>query len=266
MNNILSEIIDSKKIEVKKIKTQKTIKSFEDYELFSLPTLSFIKNIEANSGLNLIAEIKKGSPSKGIIRKSFDPIVIAGNYIKGGADAISILTDEHYFHGSLNYLGEIAKIKNLPLLRKDFIIDEIQVYEAKAYGADIVLLICEVLHKEEIRELTSCAYSLGLEVLLEMHSLDQISKIDFDLNKLIGVNNRDLRTFNTSIQTSIDVSAQLPNDVHFISESGINGKSDIDKLKSLPNCKGVLVGEYFMRRQNIFYSTKEFKNWCANEG
>jgi indole-3-glycerol phosphate synthase len=233
-------------------------------EFFKSATLSFIKLLKDVNTISVIAEIKKASPSKGIIKESFDHIAIAETYFQSGADAVSVLTDEKFFKGSINFLNDIAKFKSVPLLRKDFIINEYQIYEAKAFGADLILLISEILSKNQIAELTHAAYEIGLEVLLELHSEDQLNKIDFNLNNLIGINNRNLIDFSVDLNTCINISHNLPEGVMVVAESGINKKEDVQLLKK-SNINVILVGEYLMRSENITDALIQLKKWCRNE-
>jgi len=259
--NFLNKIIEVKKEEVKKLKQKFTLSSFLDEEFFNAKTRSLINSINHGNKISIIAEIKKASPSKGILIENFDYMKIASIYMKCSVEAISILTDENFFNGHINFLKEIARIKTVPLLRKDFIIDEFQVYEAKAFGADAVLLISEALSKNQIENLTSAAYECGLEVLLELHSLSQLNKIDFNKIKLLGINNRDLGTFQVNLETTKIISEQLPSDVIVVSESGISSRDDILKIRH-PNIKAVLIGEHFMKSNNIEKSINEFKEFC----
>jgi indole-3-glycerol phosphate synthase len=261
MIDILSKIVEVKKDEVKILKRDFTISRFSDFEYFSNECLNFEKALAKPHAISIIAEVKKASPSKGIIRKNFNHLKIADIYMNNGADAISVLTDKQFFMGNISYLHDIAKYKSVPLLRKEFIIDEYQVFEAKANGADVILLISEILSANQIKELSKAAYELGMKVLLELHSEDQISKIDVSINKIIGINNRDLTNFKTDIKTTEDISNKLPNDILFVSESGISNKSDIDYLKSI-RTNAILVAEHFMKSEDIASSLKEMKDFC----
>lgn len=232
---------------------------------FSEKSLSYIEKVKSNKNISIIAEIKKASPSKGLIRENFNHLSIAKIYFNHNVSAVSILTDKEFFQGDINFLLDIAKIKKTPLLRKDFIIDEIQVYEAKANGADIILLICEALSKNQIKEFTSLAEEIGLEVLLELHSVEQIDKIDFAKNKLVGVNNRNLNDFSVDLSTTQIISKYLPEDIILVSESGINKKDDINFLREA-KVNAILVGELLMRSNNIESKFSELNNWCSNEG
>ena len=262
--NILNEILEVKKQEVKELKSKYSLSSFNSTEFFGKKGLSFYDKALSGKSISIIAEIKKASPSKGLIREDFDHIRIAKTYFENSADAVSVLTDKKFFMGDINYLLEIAEIKKSPLLRKDFIIDEIQVYEAKANGADIILLICEALTKDKINELTNIADNIGLEVLLELHSEDQLDKIDFDANKIIGVNNRNLNDFSVDLSTTKRISKDLPEDIVLVSESGISKKEDISFLRKA-GTDAILVGEHLMRAVNIETKLIELKKWCSNE-
>ncbi len=261
MSDILSEIVEVKKEEVKLLKRDFTLSRFSDLEFFDSFPLSFGNALSKPYGISIIAEVKKASPSKGIIREDFNHLNIADIYMNNGADAISVLTDRQFFKGNIIYLIGIAREKSIPLLRKDFIIDEYQVYEAKANGADAILLIAEILSANQIVELSNAAYELGMSVLLEMHNIEEINKVDFSVNKIIGINNRDLTNFKTDIKTTEIISSKLPDDIILVSESGISNKENIDFLKSI-NTDAILVGEYFMRAKNIGDSLKQMKEFC----
>lgn len=263
--DILREILETKKDEVKSLKRKYSISSFEGMEFFNKPNLGFKKNLEINNHLSLIAEIKKASPSKGVIKKDFNHLRIAETYMKHSVDAISVLTDEKYFAGKIEYLQQIASIKTLPLLRKDFIVDEFQIFESKAFGADLILLISEALTKSQINDYTQTASEIGLEVLLEIHSADELKKIDLDVNKLVGINNRDLKNFNVDINTAINMKKLLPSHINLISESGISLKSDIEFLKA-NGINGILIGEHLMRSENLDSELIRLKEWCTSEG
>jgi indole-3-glycerol phosphate synthase len=262
--NILEKILETKKEEVDLIKKEYSISSFESMEFYKKQNLSLYKILKNKSHLSIIAEIKKSSPSKGVIKKDFDHFLIAQNYLDSGMDAISILTDEKYFEGKICYLQEIARISNVPLLRKDFIIDEFQIFQSKAFGADVILLIAEAISKTQIKDFTQTALGIGLEVLLEIHSEEQLNKIDFDANKIIGINNRDLTSFIVDINTTLKLKKILPMNVSIISESGISNKDNIQLLKT-NNINGVLVGEHFMKSENIENELAQFKEWCKIE-
>ncbi len=259
--SFLNKILDTKKEEVNTLRKSFSLNSFKESEYFSKPSISLKTVLRHNDRLGIISEIKKASPSKGILKEDFDHLEIAKKYIKNETDAISILTDRNYFKGDIQFLSDIAAIKTVPLLRKDFILDEYQIFEAKASGADAILLIVEALFKEQITELTAAAKECGLEVLLEIHSSSQLDKIDFDKNDLIGINNRNLDSFEVNLNTTLELAKIIPSDVTLVSESGLNTYDDLRKIKS-SSINAVLVGEHFMRSESIEKSFKEFKEWC----
>lgn len=262
--SFLENILEAKKEEVHDLHSKYLLSYYRDCEFFYANTISLKKALLHNSRLGIIAEIKRASPSKGILREDFNHMDIAGVYLKNKVDAISILTDNIFFMGDIKFIAEAAQIKTVPILRKDFIIDEYQVFEAKAFGADAILLIAEILTKKQINELTSAAVECGLEVLLEIHSRKQLSKIDFSRNNLIGINNRDLETFKVNTGTSLKLSNLIPDDVIIISESGISSAENINMIKS-SKINGVLVGEHFMKADNIEKQLVEFSSWCKYE-
>jgi indole-3-glycerol phosphate synthase len=262
--NILNEILEVKEKEVSDLKKKYSFSSFTEMEFYESETLSFYNSLKNKSEISVIAEIKKASPSKGIIKEDFDQIEIAETYFHNGADAVSVLTDENFFKGKIEYLRNIASFKSLPLLRKDFIIDEYQIFQSKAFGADFILLISEILSKNQLAEFTYAANEIGLEILLELHSEEQLSKIDFNLSNMIGINNRNLDDFSVDLNTCINFSQNLPEDVMVVAESGINNGADVQLLKK-SNIDAILVGEYLMRSENIDAALQQLKKWCQNE-
>lgn len=259
--NILEQIVEIKKEEVKKLRQKYTLNSFKTMESFELKSIKFSEKVKSNENISIISEIKKASPSKGIINEDFNHLKIAETLFKCRTDAVSILTDEKFFKGNIGFLKEIAGIKETSLLRKDFIIDEFQVFQSKGNGADIILLISEILSKSQIIELSHAAKEAGLEVLLELHSEKQIEKIDFDVNKILGVNNRNLGDFSIDLNTTLKLARLIPDDLILVAESGINKKEDIDFLIQA-DIDAILVGEYLMAAKNIEEKFRELKNWC----
>ena len=255
---ILDQIIASKRKEVALKKTVVSIQQLENSDLFNSKTNSLSKSI-MNSPFGIIAEHKRLSPSKTIINHSLSVEEVVKGYENAGASGISILTDNHYFGGSLDDLILARAAVKTPLLRKEFIIDDYQILEAKANGADAILLIAAVLSKEEIKQLSEFAQSLALEVLLEVHNLDELEKSIMPSLTIIGVNNRNLKTFELNLQTSIDLVKYIPNDFVKISESGISHTDDIKLLKS-HGFQGFLIGENFMKTNNPGESLLEFIN------
>jgi len=258
----LSEILEVKREEVKKLMQKFSLSSFRSEEYFDAPIRSLKQALSNDSCISIIAEIKKASPSKGILIENFNHAKIADIYIENEVNAISVLTDRNFFQGSISYLRDIARFKTLPLLRKDFIIDVYQIFEAKAFGADAVLLICEALSANQISELSHAAIECGLEVLLELHSPAEVSKVDFKLNSLIGINNRNLETFAVDVNTTLNLLDKIPADVTLVSESGITSEAVLDQLKNT-RVNAVLVGEHFMKSKDIKQSLIEFKEWCT---
>jgi indole-3-glycerol phosphate synthase len=201
--------------------------------------------------MGLIAEVKKASPSKGLIREDFHPVTLAQTYEKAGTDCISVLTDTDFFQGSNDYLSAIRASVDKPLLRKDFTIDYRQVYEARLIGADAILLIAAILTSRDIAEMHDLAKSLGMDVLVEVHDREELEAVlELDKATLIGVNNRNLKTFETDLKTTESLIGLVPSSVTFISESGIGRPEDIAYLHGL-GAHGVLIGEHFMRQPNV---------------
>ncbi len=245
--NILDQIIAKKKIEVEKRKASKSIYELEQGLFFKNKTLSFKEFLLRDDKTGIIAEFKRQSPSKGIINNNSTVEEVTTAYAKYGASGISVLTDEEFFGGSLNDLLA-ATINEVPLLRKDFIIDEYQLVESKAYGAEIILLIATCLTVEEVRSLASVAKNIGLNVLLEIHNEAELLHICDDVD-VVGVNNRDLKTFKVDINRSIELGKIIPANKVKISESGIDDVATIELLKE-HGFKGFLMGEKFMKEKN----------------
>ena len=255
---ILDQIITSKKREVALKKSVVSIQQLESSDLFNSKTNSLCKAI-INSPFGIIAEHKRRSPSKATINNSFSVEEVVKGYQNAGASGISVLTDMQYFGGSLEDLLLARASVGIPLLRKEFIVDEYQLLEAKAFGADAILLIAAVLSKQEIKQLSEFAQSLALEVLLEVHNLEELEKSIMPSLDLIGVNNRNLKTFEVSLQNSIDLVNHIPNDFIKISESGITTTDNIKLLRS-QGFQGFLIGESFMKTDNPGKSLEQFIN------
>jgi indole-3-glycerol phosphate synthase len=204
----------------------------------------------------IIAEVKKASPSKGIIREDFDPLMIAQEYEKGGASAISVLTEPHFFKGDIEYLAGIRRYVGTPLLRKDFIIDEYQILEAVAYGADFILLIAKALTKKELKSLLEYTWRLGMDALVEIHDKEDLTKAIFAGANIIGVNHRNLDTFDMDMNLTEKLMPLIPNGKIIVAESGLNDKATIEHLSKV-GADAFLIGEHFMRKENISESLKE---------
>ena len=250
MSDILEKIINTKKLEI--------VESLKTAPLASVRTAAetmpdprdfvgaIFKKVSANKPA-VIAEIKKASPSKGVIREDFDPAEIARSYEKGGAACLSVLTDAQYFQGSAAFLQQARKACKLPVLRKDFMIDLYQVYEARAMGADCILLIAAALDLAKMRELEDLAHELGMAVLVEVHNAEELELAMQLETPLMGINNRNLRTFEVTLQTTLDLLKILPEDRFVITESGIFTPEDV-KLMRDHDVHTFLVGEAFMRQ------------------
>jgi indole-3-glycerol phosphate synthase len=256
--NILEKIIEDKKAEVELRRSQKTLEQLKA-EIVSMPKCrNFYKAVTKHSGrgLNVIAEVKKASPSAGVIREDFDAAAIAQTYQKCGADAISVLTDEKYFQGKLEYIKRIKETVNLPVLRKDFIIDQWQVYESRAARADAILLIAEALKPATLMDLMITAAELTLTVLLEVHEADMLlavrSLIGFPKKgySVLGINNRNLATMKVDLGTTSRLAELVDNKKELVAESGIKTAADVEKLKSI-GIGAVLVGQVLCESPDI---------------
>ena len=254
MENILTKICNTKKDEIaeqKKIHNQDFfIESSKKIEaeskfLFKEKILSDLNK----KGLAVIAEIKKASPSKGIISQNFDAKKIASSYTINGASCLSVLTDKQYFMGDLSYLNLVKNVTDLPILRKDFIIDEYQIYQSKFYNADCILLIASILDSSQLLEFENIAHTIGLDVLVEIHDFDELEKILQMKTLLIGINNRNLKTFKTDIFNSIKLGNLISDDKIVVSESGINTREDVNLMRQ-NKINTFLVGERLMREQD----------------
>jgi indole-3-glycerol phosphate synthase len=254
--NILDQIIIDKKREVVLKKSIIPVSQLENSVLFGSKTVSLSKNLR-NSKSGIIAEHKRRSPSKAIINQNFTVEEVAKGYESAGVCGISVLTDGKYFGGSLDDLLLARASVNVPLLRKEFIVDEYQILEAKAHGADVILLISAVLTREEIKQFSEFAQSLALEVLLEVHNLEELEKAIMPSLDMIGVNNRNLKTFEVSLDFSKELASHIPNEFVKISESGISSIEAIRELQPY-GYQGFLIGENFMKTDNAGESAREF--------
>ncbi|WP_434978344.1 indole-3-glycerol phosphate synthase TrpC [Daejeonia sp. YH14] len=241
--NILDKIIARKKEEVAEAKSKISVQQLQDTEFYGRETFSLKKTLKSKSGI--IAEFKRKSPSKGIINDSKTPLEVVSEYEKFGASAVSILTDNDFFGGSFDDVLSVRNHINIPILRKDFMIDEYQFYEAKSIGADVILLIAACLSPAQVSEFTDLAHSLNLEVLLEIHTEDELKHINEKID-FVGINNRNLKDFKVDLQHSVDLKNQLPKGIFSIAESGIYSEEDFKFLKE-KGFDGFLMGEYFMR-------------------
>lgn len=243
--NILQEILAHKRQEITSALRTISIEKLRDHPSYSRPRVSLRMSLSSAKPA-IIAEVKKASPSKGIIRHDFNPVMIAEEYSTHGAAAISVLTDERYFQGSIAYLESIRSVTALPLLRKDFIIDPYQLHEAKAAGADAVLLIAAALSTTQLHDLAGEARSLGLETLVEVHSEGELTQVDFKQIDMLGINNRNLKNFSVDLHVSVRVRKHVPADLICVSESGIHSADDMITLMTA-GIDAFLIGESFMR-------------------
>jgi indole-3-glycerol phosphate synthase len=255
--NILENIIAKKKIEVAERKQKTSIAELEKMTFFQNKTFPFKEFLLQKDKTGIIAEFKRRSPSKGIINNSSFTADVTRDYVKHGASAVSVLTDEEFFGGSLKDLLD-ARVNEIPLLRKDFIIDEYQLIESKAYGADIILLIAACLTKEEVKSLSNFAKNISLNVLLEIHNEDELKHICDDVD-VVGINNRDLKSFKVDINHSIELCKKIPADKIKISESGIDDVSTIEHLQQ-NGFSGFLMGEKFMKEPDPGKAFEKFVN------
>jgi len=246
---ILDDIIAHKRKELKEAKKKLPMGELVSAAEQKPPAIDFTALYAKTPGLKIISEIKKASPSKGVIRNDFNHFSIAREYEDSGAFALSVLTDYRFFKGDISYLSDIRAHSTLPILRKDFTIDPYQVYEARFHGADLVLLIVAVLDQKEIEEYLSLAHSLGMNCIVEVHGEQELETAILAGSKIIGINNRDLRTFDVSLDVSKRLSPMVPEEKIVISESGISSVEDIEGLR---NC-GIdtfLIGEMFMKAKS----------------
>lgn len=261
MAQILDEIIKQTKEDLEKRKREYPLewlgRSLSFNPFVPKDVQSALRSTDENP-YRIIAEIKKASPSKGVIRKDFDPVLIAQQYQKGGADALSILTEPHFFQGNTEYLGMVRRYVNLPLLRKDFIIDKYQIVEALVYGADFILLIAKALSRKELKELYEYALHVGLEVLVEVHDKADLIKAMFAGATIIGINHRNLETFEMDMGLSEKLIPLIPNGKIIVAESGINDHETVVELSKI-GADAFLVGEHFMRQDDVTAAIRELK-------
>lgn len=249
---ILDEIIAKTYVRIKQLKTEVHLEDLKKEALSLENNKEYLfEKVLRDKNISYICEIKKASPSKGYIvpEDNFDEVKFAKEYEKGGASAISILTEPYFFKGSNEYLYNVSKNVNIPILRKDFIIDEYMIYESKIIGANAILLICSILDKETLKKYIDLAYSLGLSVLVEAHDENEIKIAIESGARIIGVNNRNLKTFEVTFNNALNLRKKVPKDIIFVSESGIKTKKDIDLLKD-NHVDAVLIGEFLMKSSN----------------
>lgn len=259
-HSILDQIVANKRAEVAGAKTALPLDALKARVRGPKETRSLSEAIRAGQPLGLVAEIKQKSPSKGVLRERFDPIAIAKDYEEAGAHALSVLTDEPYFGGRLEFIRDVKQFVELPVLRKDFILEPYQVYESAAAEADAILLIVAILEQDTLFELHRLAVSLGLEVLVEVHSEAELTKALGIHATLIGINHRDLHTFELNMTLAEQLSPHIPNEVTVVAESGIATPHDIQRLRRA-DVDAVLVGEAFMIQPDLQRAVKSLMGW-----
>jgi len=256
MSTILDTIVAHKRREIDAARARMPEVELERRLAKAPPVRDFRAALERGPGVAVIAEVKKASPSAGVLRQDFDAVAIARTYAEHGAAAVSVLTDEPFFQGRLSYLTAIREAIALPILRKDFILERYQLLEARVAGADAVLLIAEILEESELAELLQQAHGLGLQALVELYDPESLQPVIDSGARVIGINNRDLRTFTTSLEHTLALSAHVPRDRCLVSESGIRTRDDVLRLQQA-GVKAVLVGETFMRAPDIGAKLRE---------
>lgn len=258
MSNILERIVAAKRQEIEQCKSRVSAADLEG-RLASAPSVrDFRAALVKGPGLGIIAEVKKASPSAGLLREEFDPVAIARIYEANGASAVSVLTDEPFFQGKLAYLTAIRATIGLSLLRKDFILDRYQLLEARVAGADAVLLIAEILGRRELTELLQQTHEMGMQALVELYDPENLPRVADAGAGIIGVNNRNLRTFVTRLEHTLDLLPHMPPGACVVSESGIGTRADIERLEAA-GVHAVLIGETLMRSADIGAKLRELR-------
>lgn len=263
---ILDEIVKYKRqVEIPKEKEQAPPEEVQAQAVLAPDSRDFVQALRDAPGVALIAEVKKASPSKGLLRPKFDPVQLAVSYARHGASAVSVLTDARYFQGSLEFipaiqqaLGAERKAQQIacPVLRKDFIVDPYQVYQAKVVGADALLLIAACLSDDDLADLLRRARQVGLTALIEVHTKEELDRVLPLEPRLVGVNNRDLRDFSVDLNTCIELRQHVPAEVCFVAESGIHSRADVQRL-AREGVDAILVGEAIVRQQNVGRKVRE---------
>lgn len=253
---MLSEILKEKKMFIEKAKSRVSLKELLRQIETAVGPRSFLKALGKGREMRLIAEVKRASPTAGMIRESFDPVVIAQIYQSAGADAVSVLTDEPFFMGCLDHLRDVKLNVRVPVLRKDFILDPYQIYEARAAGADAVLLIADLLSQEELKESLELVRSLRMEALVEIHTIEDLNKSLKTGAAIIGINQRNLHTFRIHREIVEQIIPMIPKGKVIVCESGIRSREDILYLKTL-GVHAVLIGEIFMQSNDIAAKVRE---------
>lgn len=256
---ILDEIVEEREQQLQREMDNIPLEDMKEMALNSTWKNHGFKEALQKEGLSVIAEVKKASPSKGVIAEDFRPVETAIAYEKAGAAAISCLTEEHYFKGGSKYFADIRAKVEIPMLRKDFIIDTYQIYEAKVLGADAILLIAAILEEETLKEFYQLGKELGMDCLVEVHNEEELKKVVACGCDIIGINNRNLKTFDVDLNTTSKLADKIPYEAVLVSESGMQNKEDLLNVRN-QGADGVLIGETFMRSGNIDETMKELRS------
>ena len=257
--NVLEQILEKRKEQLQREKDNIEPQDMKEMALNSKNKNHGFKEVLKKSGLSVISEVKKASPSKGVIAEDFRPVETAIAYEDAGAAAISCLTEEHYFKGGSKYFADIRAKVDIPMLRKDFIFDEYQIYEAKVLGADAILLIAAILSEEKIKEFYDLAKSLEIDCLIEVHNEKELKKVVACGCDIIGINNRNLKTFDVDLNTTSKLAPLIPYEAVLVSESGMKDENDMKNVKE-QGAEAVLIGETFMRSDNIKETMKQLRS------
>jgi indole-3-glycerol phosphate synthase len=264
MSTILDEIVISKHAEIAAARRRLPLEDLLSQVTLAVPVRDFCAALRGSGPIRLIGEIKKASPSAQTIRTDFDPVAIAQIYQQHGASCLSVLTDAPYFQGRLEYLTQVRAEIEIPVLRKDFLIDDYQVFEARAAGADAILLIAEILDDTLLRRLLEQARVLGMSALVEFHDESNMSRVLASGAELIGINNRNLRNFTTDVEHTLRLRDRIPADVLLVSESGIRTRSDVERLEAA-GVSAILVGESLMRAADIGLAVEQLLGRAPND-
>ncbi len=256
MVDVLKTIVAHKLVEIAAAKERCSLAELERQLTGASPVMDFAAAIRNDPKISLIAEVKRASPSAGLIREDFDPVAIARTYASAGATCISVLTDEHFFQGHLDFLRAIRAAVNVPLLRKDFVLDEYQVVQARVAGADAVLLIAECLDEKRLQQLQDRIVELGMTALVELHDGENLEKVLAVSPSLVGVNNRNLKTFEVDLEHTLRMRERISSDILLVGESGIRTRDDVLRLERA-GVNAMLVGESLMRQADIGAAVRE---------
>lgn len=254
--SILQKIVEQKRTEIGQARQQRSIQELQEMPLFNRDTISLVNRLKARGSSGIIAEFKRHSPSKKWINRTADPVAVVKGYVRAGAAGSSVLTDEGFFKGSLDDLVRVREAIDIPLLRKDFMVDPYQLYEAKAHGADVILLIAAILTPCEVSSMTDVAHQLGLEVLLELHGEAELGHVNSEV-EMVGINNRNLNTFEVDVEQSVRMAQKLDVKIVKVAESGISSPEMISYFRGA-GFDGFLIGENFMREPDPGLACENF--------